>query len=94
MGIQPDTPHPRLDAPRPAGLFYGWRLVVMLGITQTITWGILYYGFTVYLPGPGEADRGWTRGQRLIGAFSLAMLLSASAPRRSAAGSTTAAPIS
>jgi MFS family permease len=56
------------------GLFYGWVLVVMLGITQTITWGILYYGFTVMLP-TLEADQGWSRGQ-MSGAFSLAMLIS------------------
>lgn len=63
------------DAPSHAGgLFYGWWLVLMLGITQTITWGILYYGFTVFLP-VLEADRGWTRGQQ-SGAFSIAMLLS------------------
>jgi MFS family permease len=56
------------------GWFYGWVLVVMLGITQTITWGILYYGFTVFLP-VLEADRGWTRGEQ-SGAFSIAILLS------------------
>jgi MFS family permease len=55
------------------GLFYGWVLVIMLGITQTITWGIVYYGFTVFMP-VLEADQGWTRGQQ-SGAFSLAMLL-------------------
>src|SRR5215213_698863 len=73
VGIQPET-H---IAPAPSkigGLFYGWVLVVMLGITQTMTWGILYYGFTVMLP-VLEADRGWTRGQ-MSGAFSIAMLLS------------------
>jgi MFS family permease len=56
------------------GIYYGWILVAMLGITQTITWGILYYGFTVLLPSL-EADRGWSRGQ-MSGAFSLGLLLS------------------
>ena len=73
MGIQPDTRVPHAPA-RAGGLFYGWWLVVMLGITQTITWGILYYGFTVFMP-VLEADRGWTRGQQ-SGAFSIAILLS------------------
>ena len=73
MGIQPETRTPTAPAGA-GGLFYGWWLVVMLGITQTITWGILYYGFTVFLP-VLEADRGWTRGQQ-SGAFSIAMLLS------------------
>src|SRR3954468_21545676 len=46
----------------------------MLGITQTITWGILYYGFSSFMPALG-ADLGWSRGQ-MSGALSLAMLLS------------------
>jgi MFS family permease len=62
-------------SPWPFGrIYYGWVLVVMLGITQTITWGILYYGFTVLLPSL-EHDLGWSRGQ-MSGAFSLGMLLS------------------
>ena len=66
---------PTSSAPiRIGGVYYGWVLVVMLGITQTITWGIVYYGFTVFLP-VLEADRGWSRGQ-MSGAFSIAMLLS------------------
>jgi MFS family permease len=73
VGIQPDVSTPATPA-RAGGHFYGWWLVIMLGITQTITWGILYYGFTVFLP-VLEADRGWTRGQQ-SGAFSIAMLLS------------------
>jgi len=73
VGIQPETRTSTAPA-RAGGLFYGWVLVIVLGITQTITWGILYYGFTVYLP-VLEADRGWTRGQQ-SGAFSIAMLLS------------------
>jgi MFS family permease len=55
-------------------VYYGWVLAVMLGITQTITWGILYYGFSSFMPAL-EADMGWTRGQ-MSGALSLAMLLS------------------
>src|SRR6266487_142438 len=56
-----------------AGPYYGWVLVVTLGITETITWGILYYGFTVFLPAM-EADLGWSRGE-MSGAFSLGILL-------------------
>jgi len=48
-------------------------LVITLGITETITWGILYYGFAVFLP-VMESDLGWSRGQ-MSGAFSLATLL-------------------
>ena len=35
---------------RVRGIYYGWVLVPMLGVTQTITWGIVYYGFAVFLP--------------------------------------------
>ena len=54
-------------------MYYGWVLVVTLGVTETISWGILYYAFTVYLT-PMEADLGWSRGD-MTGAFSLALLL-------------------
>jgi MFS family permease len=56
------------------GVYYGWVLAVMLGITQTITWGIVYYGFSSFMPAL-EADLGWSRGQ-MSGALSVAMLLS------------------
>jgi MFS family permease len=73
--IAPDTARATRDIPRGRPrLFYGWVLVIMLGVTQTITWGIVYYGFTVMLP-VLEADLGWSRGVQ-SGAFSLAILLS------------------
>ena len=55
------------------GVYYGWWLVLTLGVTETITWGILYYGFAVFMP-VMEADLGWSRGE-MTGAFSLATLL-------------------
>jgi MFS family permease len=58
---------------RPRRLYYGWVLVITLGITETITWGILYYSFAVFQPAM-EADLGWSRGE-MAGAFSLAALL-------------------
>ena len=57
-----------------ARLYYGWVLVWTLGITETITWGIIYYGFAVFLP-VMERDLGWSRGS-MSGAFALATLLS------------------
>ncbi|MFN8635174.1 MAG: MFS transporter [Chloroflexota bacterium] len=60
---------------RVRGLYYGWVLVVTLGITETITWGIVYYSFSVFLP-PMERDLGWSRGQ-MSGALSVATLMSA-----------------
>ena len=56
------------------GVYYGWVIAVMLGITQTITWGIVYYGFSSFLPAQ-EAELGWSRGE-MSGALSVAMLLS------------------
>src|SRR5437868_14135659 len=47
--------------------------MVTLGITETISWGVLYYAFTVYLA-PMEAELGWSRGD-MTGAFSVALLL-------------------
>src|SRR5439155_24859576 len=54
-------------------MYYGWWLMVTLGVTETISWGVLYYAFTVYLA-PMEAELGWSRGD-MTGAFSLAVLL-------------------
>ena len=44
-------------------------------MTETISWGVLYYAFSVFLT-PMEADHGSSRAET-TGAFSLAMLLSA-----------------
>lgn len=54
--------------------YYGWVLVATLGITETISWGILYYSFAVFLP-VMQDDLGWSRGE-MSGAFALATLLS------------------
>lgn len=58
----------------PPRVYYGWVLVVTLGVTQTISWGVLYYAFGVLIE-PMEHALGWSRGE-LTGAFSLALLLS------------------
>src|ERR1700716_1707418 len=54
-------------------VYYGWVLVVTLGVTETISWGVLYYAFAVYLA-PMQAELGWSRGD-MTGAFSVALLL-------------------
>lgn len=51
-----------------------WTLVVTLGLTETTSYGVLYYAFTVFLT-PMQAELGWSRSA-LTGAFSLALLLS------------------
>lgn len=58
--------------PRP---YYGWLIVGTLAVTETVSWGIVYYAIAALIP-PMERDLGWTRGQ-LSGAFSLALLVSA-----------------
>ena len=50
-------------------------MVSTLSVTETITWGILYYAFGVLLA-PMERDMGWSRAQSTA-AFSIALLLAA-----------------
>lgn len=56
------------------GVYYGWWLLLALSWGQVTSWGILYYGFSVFIT-PMERELGWTRGA-LTGAFSLALLCS------------------
>ncbi|HSF32842.1 MAG TPA: MFS transporter [Candidatus Tectomicrobia bacterium] len=56
------------------GVYYGWVLVLTLSLTETTSWGILYYAFTVFLT-PMQQELGWSRAA-LTGAFSLALLTS------------------
>ena len=55
-------------SPRPRGLLPG------LAVTETVSWGICYYGFAVLLP-PMERDLGWSRAT-LVGAFTIAVIVS------------------
>ncbi|MCS7255642.1 MAG: MFS transporter, partial [Thermomicrobium sp.] len=52
---------------------YAWVIVATLALTETVSWGILYYGFAVFLV-PMEREFGWSRAS-LTGAFSLALLV-------------------
>jgi hypothetical protein len=54
---------------------YGWAIVGTLAITETVSWGVLYYAFAIFLT-PMRLDRGWSTLQ-LTGAFSLALAVSA-----------------
>jgi MFS family permease len=53
----------------------GWRIVGALSITETVSWGIVYYAFAVFLV-PMERELGFSTAQ-LTGAFSVALLVSA-----------------
>jgi MFS family permease len=63
------TPRPGSD-PR-----YGWTIVAVLAITETVSWGILYYAFAVFLA-PMQRELGWSK-TALTGAFSIALATSA-----------------
>ena len=51
-----------------------WRQVLILSVTETLSWGVLYYAFAVFLT-PMSADLGWSQAH-LTGAFSVALLVS------------------
>jgi MFS family permease len=52
-----------------------WATVAALAVTETVSWGVLYYAFAVFLV-PMQRDLGWSRAE-LSGAFSLALATSA-----------------
>ena len=52
-----------------------WGIVGALSVTETVSWGIVYYAFAVFLV-PMQRDLGLSTAQ-LTGAFSLALLVSA-----------------
>lgn len=58
----------------PGRLYYGWVILLALAFGQITSWGILYYGFSVFV-GPMEAELGWSRAA-LTGGFSAALLAS------------------
>ncbi|HEY0017250.1 MAG TPA: MFS transporter [Longimicrobium sp.] len=58
----------------PARLYYGWVLVGVLAVTETVSYGVLQYAFPVFLA-PMHAELGWSR-TAMTGAFSLASLVS------------------
>jgi MFS family permease len=52
-----------------------WGIVAALSITETVSWGILYYAFAAFLI-PMQRELGYSAAQ-LTGAFSLALAVSA-----------------
>ena len=53
--------------------YYGWTIVWTLAVTETVTWGILFYAFSVFLV-PMQRELGWSPPQ-ITGAYSLALLV-------------------
>jgi MFS family permease len=52
--------------------YYGWRIVGTLAVTETVSWGVLYYAFAVFQV-PMRAELGFSSATT-AGAFSLAVL--------------------
>ncbi|MBW3573145.1 MAG: MFS transporter, partial [Gemmatimonadetes bacterium] len=55
-------------------LYYGWVLVGVLAVTETVSYGVLQYAFPVFLA-PMHAELGWSR-TAMTGAFSVGSLVS------------------
>lgn len=64
---------PQRGTVAPRRRFYGWRIVTALAVTETVSWGVLYYAFAVFQV-PMRAELGFTTAQT-SGAFSLAVLV-------------------
>src|SRR5690242_15678858 len=52
----------------------GWPFVWALAAAQLVSWGSIYYGFSLFVV-PMEADFGWSR-TAINGALSLGLLMS------------------
>jgi sugar phosphate permease len=60
--------------PPQRGFYYGWAIAGTLAVTETASWGVLYYAFAVFLV-PMQEDLGWSRAA-VTGAYSLGLLVS------------------
>ncbi len=54
--------------------YYGWILAVVLGFTETVSWGVLYYAFSVLIL-PTSQEMGWSRAE-VAGALSAMLVVS------------------
>jgi Major Facilitator Superfamily len=55
--------------------YYGWAITGTLALTETVSWGVLYYAFGIFLV-PMHEELGWSR-TALTGAYSVGLLVSA-----------------
>jgi len=55
--------------------YYGWTLVLTLALTETISYGVLFYAVSVFIA-PMEADLGWARAT-ISGGVSLSLVVAA-----------------
>jgi MFS family permease len=63
-----------LVQPRARRFYYGWVMLGAVSITEVVSWGILYYAFSVFVA-PMQAEFGWSP-VAITGAFSLSLLCS------------------
>jgi MFS family permease len=63
-----------LVRPIAARCYYGWVMLGAVSVTEVVSWGILYYAFSVFVA-PMQADLGWSQ-VAITAAFSLALLCS------------------
>jgi len=54
--------------------YHAMAFVVWLSIAQTVSWGIMFYGFAVFI-GPLTDEFGWSKAE-ITGAFTLSLLVS------------------
>jgi MFS family permease len=55
-------------------LFYGWYITIALAITETVSWGVVFYALEIFII-PMEQEFGWTRTQ-IAAIRSIAIFLS------------------
>jgi MFS family permease len=67
-------PRPRRPHRRPGRPYYGWVIVGVLALTETVSFGVLAYAFAVFLV-PMQHELGWSR-TAITGAYSLAVVVS------------------
>lgn len=56
-----------------SGRYYGWTITWTLALTETVSWGVLYYAFSALLV-PMQKEFGWSTTV-ITGAYSLSMLV-------------------
>ncbi len=53
--------------------YYGWWMIWTLAVTETVSWGILFYAFSVFIV-PMQQELGWSTAE-ITGAYSLALVV-------------------
>ena len=71
--IAQDRRPPLRRTARRSPVFHDWRIVAALAVTETPSWGVLYYAFAVFQV-PMGAELSLSSAQ-LTGAFSFAVLM-------------------